>query len=714
MPIDPPFDANDAWWSGPGRAQNGPLGGPLYPDYWNDPFINSRAVAPLAAPAPFSAAQLGAMAWHPPIFPGDWARFPAGTFPKTLGLSPPIPSAAPTSSTNLTPALTWPYAGLFSHNPSVPLGGGLFPYPLASNPDPVSPFGNGLFSAGDPAASAPMPGMPGASSAPAWAASLLAPPAQPTASNALFSHDPSLPVGGGLFPYPLGSDPDPTSPFGSRLFSAGGPAPSAPMPGMPGASSAPGWAASLLAPPAQLTASNALFPHDPSLPVGGGLSPYPLRSDPDPTSPFGSGLLSAGGPAPSAPMPGMPGASSAPGWPVPQSFLPTLPPWQSPFAVGGSTFDSPSSLRPSPTDSPAAPMATQRSVLFNRPQPDWDLGPALIARERNATALDSVAQGLGADGLPLSKSGVPYVSPSVSPQFSFEPPQWLDVARLLAPNIVDYPTKPPPPTPPFPPTPGKIPSEDNPYAPRAAIEAATWLALGLERGIVGPLVDAAKFVEKSATEAALQAAKSVVSARALARPAEQILSGPYSQLSGTLPPKTLDRILAALRAAVVKGNLTREQATALLQRTNAVGETGAAKAEGLLSSWLPKYDDKTTYGLLITNEGNVVPLRSGPPRSFQNYPPSKHMEGKGAIWIRENNSSGGVVYHNNTDGTCGLCDAQLERLLPHKAILDVVPPPDAIPKNAQAMAKPTWYIGDAIMPKLPPQARQPDFFGEQQ
>jgi hypothetical protein len=239
MPIDPFFDANDAWWPGPGRAQNGPLGGPPYPDYWSDPFINSRAVASLAAPAPFSAAQLGAMAWHPPIFPGDWARFPASTFPATLGLSQPAPPAASTSSTDPTPALTWPYAGLFSHNPSVPLGGGLFPYPLASNPDPVSPFGNGLFSAGDPAASAPMQGMPGASPTQGWASSLFAPLAQPTASNALFSPDPALFVGGGLFPYPLGSNPDPTSPFGSGPFFSGGPALSAPMPGMPGALSAP-------------------------------------------------------------------------------------------------------------------------------------------------------------------------------------------------------------------------------------------------------------------------------------------------------------------------------------------------------------------------------------------------------------------------------------------------------------------------------------------
>ena len=256
---------------------------------------------------------------------------------------------------------------------------------------------------------------------------------------------------------------------------------------------------------------------------GGGLFPYPLGSDPDPTSPFGSGLFSAGGPAASAPMPGMPGASSAPGWAA--SLLPPLAQLQDPFATAAPALDSSSSLRPNSNYSAATPTSPPRSVLFNRPQPDWDLGRALIARERNASALDSVAQGLGADGLPLSKSGVPYVSPSVSPQLSFEPPQWLDVARLLAPNIVDYLTKPPPPTPPFPPIPGKIPSEDNPYAPRAAIEAATWLSSGLEGAIASPLGRAAVGVaERGVVDAASQAAK------AAGGPASALILSPGARL----------------------------------------------------------------------------------------------------------------------------------------------------------------------------------------
>jgi hypothetical protein len=85
-----------------------------------------------------------------------------------------------------------------------------------------------------------------------------------------------------------------------------------------------------------------------------------------------------------------------------------------------------------------------------------------------------------------------------------------------------------PPTPPFPPTPGKIPSEDNPYAPRAAIEAATWL-LGFEGAIAGSLGRAA---ERGAAEIA---AKVAAEAPALTRAGEGIVTGPYGKLSGKLP-----------------------------------------------------------------------------------------------------------------------------------------------------------------------------------
>jgi hypothetical protein len=49
--------------------------------------------------------------------------------------------------------------------------------------------------------------------------------------------------------------------------------------------------------------------------------------------------------------------------------------------------------------------------------------------------------------------------------------------------------------------------------------------------------------------------------------------------------------------------------------------------------------------------------------------------------MRENGSTGGVLYHNNTDGTCGWCNSQIERLLPKDAELLVIPPADAVAKK---------------------------------
>jgi hypothetical protein len=179
--------------------------------------------------------------------------------------------------------------------------------------------------------------------------------------------------------------------------------------------------------------------------------------------------------------------------------------------------------------------------LFNQPQPSWDFDSALIARQRAGAALDAGAQELGAGELPRAKSGAPYARPNVSsgPPLSFEPPQWLDIAHWLSPNIVDYFTKTLPPAPPFPSTPGKIPSTDNPYGPGAAFEAATWIPAVLERIGAIPLVRVAGIAEKAATDAALQAAKTAAERASTASTLERLQAyvtvGPYGKLSGKLP-----------------------------------------------------------------------------------------------------------------------------------------------------------------------------------
>jgi hypothetical protein len=178
--------SDDAWWPSPWLPRNGAFGGTSYPNDWTDPFINLRAAAPnpfASVPAPFSAAQLGAMAWHPPIFPGDWSTFVPSIFSTVPWPQQSNLPAAPTSASDPTAALRWPYpqsiltplaqfaslaaprssdtpSGLFSRDPSL-LAGGLF----GSDPDPTSPFAGAPSGAGGRSAAPPMPGMPGTSSA---------------------------------------------------------------------------------------------------------------------------------------------------------------------------------------------------------------------------------------------------------------------------------------------------------------------------------------------------------------------------------------------------------------------------------------------------------------------------------------------------------------------------------------------------------------------
>jgi hypothetical protein len=102
----------------------------------------------------------------------------------------------------------------------------------------------------------------------------------------------------------------------------------------------------------------------------------------------------------------------------------------------------------------------------------------------------------------------------------------------------------------------------------------------------------------------------------------------------------------------------------------------------------------------VTNEGEQVELGSGSPDpQFRNYPAASHVEGKAAVHLRRQESTGGTVYHNNTDGTCPYCHSMLRTLLPEGAILAVVPPPDAKPKTSRWKATPTSYVGNEKDPK---------------
>jgi len=113
------------------------------------------------------------------------------------------------------------------------------------------------------------------------------------------------------------------------------------------------------------------------------------------------------------------------------------------------------------------------------------------------TNQDQEPQSLVSFGLPISKSGAPFFPPP--PQLSNPYDQALVAARLVAPNLVDYFTKPLPPLPLFPSAPGKIPSGDfNPYAGGAILDALNLAVAGASLG-----AEAAPFtLARMASEAA--------------------------------------------------------------------------------------------------------------------------------------------------------------------------------------------------------------------
>ena len=66
-----------------------------------------------------------------------------------------------------------------------------------------------------------------------------------------------------------------------------------------------------------------------------------------------------------------------------------------------------------------------------------------------------------------------------------------------------------------------------------------------------------------------------------------------------------------MRAAVTSGKISEGEA-AFLRLSSARWQEGQrARLQAALEGNLPAYDKKTTYGFLVTNEGDVVPLRSG-------------------------------------------------------------------------------------------------------
>ena len=119
---------------------------------------------------------------------------------------------------------------------------------------------------------------------------------------------------------------------------------------------------------------------------------------------------------------------------------------------------------------------------------------------------------------------------------------------------------------------------------------------------------------------------------------------------------------------------------------------------------LPEYDGTTTHGVLVLDDGTQIRFASGngDPR-YTNYRNNGHVEQKAALYMRENNISNAVVYHNNTNGTCGYCNTMTATFLPKGATLTVVPPKNAVANNSRAIDYVKTYTGTSNDPKISPQ-----------
>jgi len=186
--------------------------------------------------------------------------------------------------------------------------------------------------------------------------------------------------------------------------------------------------------------------------------------------------------------------------------------------------------------------------------------------------------------------------------------------------------------------------------------------------------------------------------------------GLYASLEGLGPPGALAagiggagayglRFLAGLgRATELAG--TRPP-LASLEATGGVLRSSVGDAPHTVPT-LPKFDGKTTKGMLVTNEGKMIPLESGSADpAFENYPAAPHVEAKAAIWLRKNSSSGGTVYHNNPQGTCWLCNSNLSTLLPEGVPLTVIPPSNALKPSRFWIDVPKTYTGNSAHPSPP-------------
>ena len=177
--------------------------------------------------------------------------------------------------------------------------------------------------------------------------------------------------------------------------------------------------------------------------------------------------------------------------------------------------------------------------------------------------------------------------------------------------------------------------------------------------------------------------------------ADNIGAGLQSLFSGSQTPTVTAQTVTALTSSPAAGAWAN---AGIGLSSGMPGIFRAVVAETAPTLSLPAYDGQTTYGILATNKGTVS-LQSGE-SLYPNYVAAGHVEGKAALWMRENEASFGALWHNNPNGTCGYCDAQIGTLLPENATLQVFPPANAVANNSRAVAFPWTYTGNSKIPNL--------------
>jgi hypothetical protein len=190
-------------------------------------------------------------------------------------------------------------------------------------------------------------------------------------------------------------------------------------------------------------------------------------------------------------------------------------------------------------------------------------------------------------------------------------------------------------------------------------------------------------------------------------PGEQAAPGATGEAAGAPPSGTTPPPQGNTAAAAGSSWVSRVPSAEEVRAVSQAADETAAKA--LIEQLrpivqLPKFDGKTS-AVLLTDDGRVIELKSGSPDPRYDYPAVKHAEGKAAILMRDHDSSGGIVFHNNPDGTCRICNTNLPTLLPEGARLWIVPPADAVAPNEYWIDIPKPYTGNSARPLAPGEKR---------